>query len=239
MKSTCSSTEKHYGFTLIEISIVLVIIGLVVGGVLVGKELIRSAELISVVSDVNKFKIAVNLFKDKYKYLPGDMPNASVIWPNCDTLASDCNGNGDWHIDSWNPTFEDFRAWQQLADDGLIAGHYSGQYGPPSARVIIGQNVPASKIAGGGYLMFYDEGGGGPLYNRIVFAGNKSDGDFEEGLLTPHEAQMIEEKMRDDKIAGTGKIRAFERAGCVNWPAPTTYLTTNDNKACVLFFSLE
>ncbi len=222
-------SPSRHGFTLIELSLVLVIIGLLVGGVLVGKELIRSAELISVVSDVNKFKIAVTLFMDKYKYLPGDMPNASAIWSNCDTPATNCNGNGDWHIDSWNPTFENYRAWQQLGDDGLIAGRYTGKEGPASGRTLIGQNVPASKIAGG--ESFH--------YNRIVFAGNNSSGDFEEGLLTPAEAQMIEEKMGDDKIAGTGKIRGFERTGCVDWGTPTTYQTTNKNKACVLFFSLE
>lgn len=230
---------RRNGFTLIELSIVLVVIGLLVGGVLVGKELIRSAELISVVSDVNKFKMAITIFEDKYKYLPGDMPNASAIWPSCDTPASNCNGNGDWHIDSWNPTFENYRAWQQLGDDGLIAGRYTGQYGPPSGRTIIGQNVPASKIAGGGYLLFYDAGGESFHYNRIVFAGNNSTGDFEQGLLTPAEAQMIEEKLGDDKIAGTGKIRGFERTGCVDWTTPTTYQVTNKNKACVLFFSLE
>lgn len=61
------------GFTLIELSIVLVIIGLITGGILFGGELIRAAELRAVISQVEKFRTAENMFKNKYGQLPGDM----------------------------------------------------------------------------------------------------------------------------------------------------------------------
>jgi prepilin-type N-terminal cleavage/methylation domain-containing protein len=64
----------HQGFTLIEMSIVLVIIGLIVGGVLVGQDLIRAAGVRATISQIEKFNTAANTFFEKYRYLPGDIP---------------------------------------------------------------------------------------------------------------------------------------------------------------------
>jgi prepilin-type N-terminal cleavage/methylation domain-containing protein len=61
------------GFTLIELSIVLVIIGLVVGGVLVGRDLICAAELRAQISQIEKYNTAVNTFYGKYGGLPGPL----------------------------------------------------------------------------------------------------------------------------------------------------------------------
>jgi prepilin-type N-terminal cleavage/methylation domain-containing protein len=69
--------NKTAGFTLIELSIVLVIIGLIVGGVLVGQDLIRAAYIRAQISQIEKFNTAVNTFYGKYQALPGDM-NAST-----------------------------------------------------------------------------------------------------------------------------------------------------------------
>ena len=54
------------GFTLLELSIVLVVIGLIVGGTVVGKDLIRASELNSIITQQNKIQIALNTFKLKY-----------------------------------------------------------------------------------------------------------------------------------------------------------------------------
>ena len=73
------SRAKSSGFTLIELSIVLVIIGLIVGGVLVGQDLIRAAAVRAQITQIDKFNTAVNTFRAKYGYLPGDIkdPEAS------------------------------------------------------------------------------------------------------------------------------------------------------------------
>jgi prepilin-type N-terminal cleavage/methylation domain-containing protein len=149
---------KHHanqtcGFTLIELSIVLVIIGLIVGGILTGRDLIGSATNKSVVTDVQKYVSAVNTFRTKYNELPGDMVDAQNMWgtdPNaCPDLgptptqltATTCNGNGNGIIESegvaetFPAILEGYRAWQQLANAHLIQGTYSGV--PTSMRPLI------------------------------------------------------------------------------------------------------
>jgi prepilin-type N-terminal cleavage/methylation domain-containing protein len=101
-----SGVFMRHGFTLIELSIVLVILGLLVSGVLLGQDLIRAAELRSVPTDFQKYQTAVNIFRDKYRALPGDMRNATDFWgendPNLSTCRTTegsgtdtCNGDGD------------------------------------------------------------------------------------------------------------------------------------------------
>lgn len=84
-----SSGNKRQGFTLIELSIVLIIIGLIVGGILTGRELIRAAEIRKTISQLEKFETAVNTFKGKYNCLPGDCFFASDFGFDAAT-----NGNG-------------------------------------------------------------------------------------------------------------------------------------------------
>src|SRR5271170_5107299 len=62
------------GFTLVELSIVLVIVGLITGGVLVGQDLISAAATRAQISQIEKYQTAVNTFRGKYGYLPGDIP---------------------------------------------------------------------------------------------------------------------------------------------------------------------
>ena len=65
--------SKESGFTLVELAIVLVIIGLIIGGVLVGQDMIKSAEIRSTIGQWESFNSATNVFKDKYRYIPGDI----------------------------------------------------------------------------------------------------------------------------------------------------------------------
>ena len=75
MRRQLKKSKKQSGFTLIEMSIVLVIIGLIVGGVLVGRDLISAAAVRAQISQIEKYNLAVNTFREKYGYLPGDIPN--------------------------------------------------------------------------------------------------------------------------------------------------------------------
>ena len=104
------------GFSLVELSIVLVILGLLTGGILTGQTLIRAAELRSVNADVQRFQAATRTFQSKYFAFAGDMRNATDFWGAADgndglgddcyaidsTILADaaqtCNGDGNGEI---------------------------------------------------------------------------------------------------------------------------------------------
>jgi prepilin-type N-terminal cleavage/methylation domain-containing protein len=75
-----STRYASRAFSLVELSIVLVILGLLVGGVLSGQSLIHAAELRAVTTEYQKYMTAVRSFKDKYFASPGDMNNATSLW---------------------------------------------------------------------------------------------------------------------------------------------------------------
>lgn len=153
------------GFSLVELSIVLVILGLLTGGVLGGQSLIRAAELRSLSSEMSRYSTAVNTFRDKYIGLPGDISNATRFWgfsgttasPGCTTNSSaataspgTCDGDGDGIIrdaTAASRTGESFQAWKQLALAGMVEGSYSGNAGNLAAgHYLPGTNAPGARI---------------------------------------------------------------------------------------------
>src|SRR3979409_938191 len=94
--------RKQSGFTLIEIAIVLVIIGLLLGGVLKGQELITGARVRNFIQQQDGVKAAYFGFLDRYRALPGDYTKARANTPGiggvCTSAAGNGNGNGDGTI---------------------------------------------------------------------------------------------------------------------------------------------
>jgi prepilin-type N-terminal cleavage/methylation domain-containing protein len=80
------------GFTLVELSIVLVIIGMLTGGILVAQSLIENAKIKSIVRTFEQYGIAVNTFKAKYKTLPGDSPSLLPAGNGDGVLSQGANG---------------------------------------------------------------------------------------------------------------------------------------------------
>src|SRR5262245_31890500 len=112
--------RKQAGFTLIEIAIVLVIIGLLLGGVLKGQELIQSARVRNIVSQQDGIKAAYFGFLDRYRALPGDYKDAVATIAGA---AGDGNGNGRIE-DPASGTKEFIAAWDHLSHSGFINGSY-------------------------------------------------------------------------------------------------------------------
>lgn len=187
-------------FTLVELSIVLVILGLLVGGVLAGQSLIKAAELRTVTSEFTGYKTALGAFREKYNALPGDMRNAVRFWGADAAASSDadgidaacaatttaavgtatCNGDGNGKLSDINSVpanHEFFRFWQHLANAGLIEGNYTGVAGPDSDQdTIIGTNIPRSKYPSAGWAAWYYDGVSSPVnypgtYNNLLHIG--------------------------------------------------------------------
>jgi prepilin-type N-terminal cleavage/methylation domain-containing protein len=163
---------KKHGFTLIEMSIVLVIIGLIIGGVLVGRDLISAAQVRAQISQIEKYNAAVNTFRGKYGYLPGDMPQTPVTQfgftaaptrPGIDSNGSLGLGNGDGVLEGsgfignssagWTQGGETFWFWEDLStNSGLIEGGFNSATNaatnpnPLIGLSIVGQYLPVGKI---------------------------------------------------------------------------------------------
>lgn len=226
--------SQKSGFTLLEISIVIVVIGFIVGGIVVGDNMIKEAKIRAALAEYDSYVKGIAEFQEKYTALPGDMSNAESIWGSdslgtCPSIIdatqtikqATCNGNGNGRIgDSGtsgtfnNDTYEWLRAWQQLGNSGLVDGKFSGTYADAVNQYQVGTNLPASKYTGGGWTLLYyiNSGSGtgtyGPVSGHMLsFGKTDSDGTLMtyRALLPPVEALSIDTKLDDGK-PGSGKI---------------------------------
>jgi len=119
--------SKQSGFTLVEIAIVLVIIGLLLGGVLKGQELINSAKIKNIASDLNGISTAVYGYQDRFKSLPGDDVNAGTRWATSFSGDGNTSIDGKFNADATALVFaagtaETLKFWQHLRLAGFIGG---------------------------------------------------------------------------------------------------------------------
>lgn len=119
------------GFSLIEVAIVIVIVGMLVGGILIGNNLIVTANNNAIIKEVSTYREAIALFEEKYKALPGDFASASVFW------AAEANGNGNGLIEE--ASNEHIIAWRHLILAGLVNYNYNGIN--EEGRSKIGDNI--------------------------------------------------------------------------------------------------
>lgn len=118
-------------FTLTEMALVLVIIGIITAGVFIGQNLIKNSNLNKLTQETNKFRTAFQSFYTIYDAYPGDFADAYNIWGsqssctdhNVNSTATGCNGDQDGEIES---TAEGYRAIQHLALAKLIQGSFNG-----------------------------------------------------------------------------------------------------------------
>lgn len=131
MKVRHPNFQTISGFTLIEISILLVIIGLIIGGILVGQDLIRAAEVRATVTQIEKYNAAANTFLGKYGALPGDLNDAVArqfgftprgSCPNWGgTLPCEGQGDGNGVIEGGAyPLFCSLGACQGIGETGMF-----------------------------------------------------------------------------------------------------------------------
>jgi len=233
------------GFSIINVMLLLVIAGLLAGGVVAVQGMIRAGDVEKLTAEIPVYHTAVNTFRDKYKMLPGDLTHATYYWGQAicpgapDTFANGtttCNGNGNNMIEP----VEAFRFWQHLANEGMIAGPFSGVPGNEAGKIIPGTNAPAVKLSKSGVGVRYD----GQLANHpVLFNGNFGNslvfatGDLTSAdtmaFLKPRELWGIDTKI-DDGSPGRGMLRSSKN-GCTRSntdPAIATYYTDSSDKSC-------
>src|ERR1035441_1046144 len=155
-----SRQTKQAGFTLVELGIVMIIIGLLIGGVLKGQQLITNAQITATVAQIKSIDAATTSFKDQYNAMPGDMSTPTTRLPNC-AAGTNCGfaGNGDGKVGAASITFaaapagEQLAYWAQLNAAGLLTGIV-----PPVGVGGWGTYAPASKINGGGFDIGWNAG---------------------------------------------------------------------------------
>lgn len=246
------------GFSLVELSIVLVILGLLTGGILAGQNLIRAAELRAVSTEYNRYATAAQTFRDKYFAIPGDFRDATRFWgrlnsnSDCVTNSSAsvatpgaCDGNGNGQINyagAANQAGEAFGYWQQLANAGLVEGNYPGTAGAGSGgNGIVGTNIPRSRLGLAGWHVSYI--GNVAASNTVYFEGNYGNiytfgatagtGEPDGPVMSPEELWNIDTKM-DDGLPQSGLVLSMEsRPNCYDGLA---YNLDDTGQQCVAIF---
>ena len=202
------------GLTLIELSIVLVIIGLLAGGVLAGRELIRVAETRRFMSDLDRFRAATYAFRNKYNCLPGDCVNATQFFRSTDSNGNTVkNGNGDGVIGSGGAYFyEAYGIWHHLSLAGLIPGSYTGDY---TGGINPGVNTPKSSLFGntvGLTVYAYWPSTDGPLGTKGAFNVGMAGNTMSTAIWDQTDIRPLDEKF-DDGMPYTGTMRIWG-SGC-------------------------
>jgi hypothetical protein len=246
-----SPIQRLSGFTLIEISLILAVLGLLVGTIIGARAMLRNRQLGMVQTEATKLHTATQQFRLKYGYLPGDMPNASEIWSS----ASNGTGNGLIGV-SGSPVAGEASEWlyavQHLSFAKLIEGSFSGALNP-------GVSTPAGPLPLTGYSFttdglansealsdttLYDGNYTAALYFGLL---NSGGGGAPSRLWAPtisgEDAWLLDSKF-DDQYPATGHTRTYISTApnsvtttCTSaGGAPINYDRSLKNPSCALIF---
>lgn len=139
--------NKQKGFTLVEMSMVILVISLMIVTVLKGESLLRQARLNNIMTDAKKYQGAIMAFKDKYNTYPGDLSNADSYWSGAQ------RGNGNKKIDFTKTgvnTYENVHLWKHLKLSGFLDSSVATA-SPSGASGILGVDIPKASIDTAGY----------------------------------------------------------------------------------------
>ena len=219
--------KNKRGFSLVELSIVILIIGLLVAGISSGTKLIQQAELRSIISEFEEIQVAYKTFQATYDAIPGDMGDASVFFPNCASTAGagilNCDGNGDGYVsfnmgNSWdgaNVGDEPAKAFRHLNQSGIYDKGGSTQltdgYSSFGSFALDGYHAKSDALTGGYYIIVTVDGGGtggSTIGAGVIYSSGGSDLSSSFPNLT-NAVYLFEEQQGGVNPGGRGKMDAF------------------------------
>jgi len=233
-----NSAKREAGFSLVELAIVLIIIGLIVGGVLKGQDLVTSARINSIQTQLNEVRVASSTFLNKYDSLPGDITAANAVMVQAGLSSTgDNNGRiGGTGVSRMGSTAtEPTWFWQHLRAAGLIGGVTT------QATGILGAADGLQSRVGGLYTINYETINSiTSHWIRLGTTTGAAPTDNSVAALSPNQLRSVDTK-GDDGLPNTGKIGgAGTGTTCATGATSTdTYQTTNpDTVSCWAHFQL-
>lgn len=249
---------RQKGFTLIEMSIVLVIIGLIIGGILKGQELIESSRQKNFISQVDGYRAALTTFTERYNGLPGDFNCATDAGPCTDgrlaaTNANIINGDGNGIISEAGTALttranmnaanldaassEEVQFWVHLNSANLVGGVAARNVQPTGFG---GENpIPAAPFPSSGLSMMYGNYDSTTPKQTHWLQLHRTAGAAGTAALSPKQMFAIDNKM-DDGIPGSGSFRTSGTpAACGTGDGTTAdYDPVNETISCMAYVEL-
>ncbi len=213
------------GFTLVEISVVLLIVALTVGGIFIGRDIYISARDRNIIKEIEAYKQGFGQFRLKYDQLPGDLRNPGTYWlANTPPLLA---GNGNSVI-LWRT--EGPSAWKEMELSGFIS---SGPFNITGcAASCIAQptvNIPAStSLPNAGWTVGVFRG---TNINVLFFGGFDGNSIATLPAISALETRYIDEKM-DDGLPDSGTVRARNQTGYADCFTPGGQYSNSSNQIC-------